>query len=211
MTSKTLQKEQSIGQLKEELKEIKSSNRRDFKISRLKEIARFAVSKNQEDLALQALQLISEEKERNLLIADLIEDILLPNHEIDRAKKLAKFLTPEIEIQPLVLIRIALAEDDKEQARQLAEQLPSPLSRNFAFLHIIESFFVRGEKDKAHELNKLILENARTIFDLKSRSYILRSIAIDLYQANNEKELAKEAAKLIPDEAIRTQVLKKIG
>lgn len=210
MSSKIISKEPSIDQLKEELKEIKSSNRKDTKAIRLKEIAKSFAFKQQWDLALEALQLIGNEKERNFLIADLIEDFLLPANEIDQAKKFAKYLTPEPEIQPLVLIRIALAENDREQARQIAEHLPSPLSRNFAYVHILESYLASKEKGKVQEMSKLILENARTIYDFKSRSYILRGIAIDLYLPNHEKELAKEAVMLIPNETIRNQVLKKI-
>lgn len=203
-------KEPSIEQLKEELKEIKSNKNLQAKASKLKDLARSFASKHEWDLAIEAFQYIPEELERNLLIADLIENFLLPAREINQAKKFAKYLTPMPEIHPLVLIRIALAENDREQARKLAERLPSPLSRNFAFIHIIESYLINNEKDKVREITKLMLDNIKTIYDIKSRSYVLREIAIDLFLANHDKEQAKEIAKLIPDEKIRNQVLKKI-
>lgn len=150
-------------------------------------------------------------KERNLLIADLIEGYLLPTHEVSLAKKFAKYLTPVAEIESFVWIRIALADKDAEQAQKIAEHLTSPLSRNFAFLHIMESYLAHKEKGKMNELRKLMIENIRTIYDNKSRSYILRELALNLFLPNNEKEQAKEMAILIPDETIRTQVLNKIN
>lgn len=206
--SKSTNQEHTLDPLREELKELKSSNRKDIKA--LREIARSAISKQQYDLAEETFQFISDENERNLLIADLIE-ILLSSRKIEQARKFAKYLTPEPEIQPLMLIRIALVEGDNEQAEQIAEQLPSPLSRNFALIHIAEAYLANEEKNKVRELNKQILENVKTIYDAKSRSFILRSIAIDLYMANHEKELAKQAAMLIPDEAMRALVIKKLG
>lgn len=211
MSTKIAQKGISDQELKEELKEIKSWKSKEPKDSRVMEIARHFASTQQWDQAIEAIQLISNEKERNLLIADLIEAFLLPAHKTDLAKKFAKFLTPVIEIEPLIWIRIALADNDTEQALKIAEHLPSPLSRNFAFLHIMEKYLANKEKNKANELSKLIIENIRTIYDNKSRSYILREIALNLFVPNNEKERAIEMATLIPDETIRTQTLNKIN
>lgn len=211
MSIKTTEKKFTDQELKEELKEIKSWKSREPKDSRLIEIAKHFASMQQWDLAIDAFQLISNEKERNLLIADLIEGFLLPVHEIGMAKKFANYLTPVIEIEPFVWIRIALADKDMEQAQKIAERLPSPLSRNFAYLHIMESYLANKERHKASELIKLIMENIRTIYDNKSRSYILRELALNLFLPNNEKEQAKEMAILIPDETIRTQVLNKIN
>ena len=208
--SKVVQKE-SIDQLKEELQEIKSSKNRESKSSRLKEIAKSFASNKQWDLTLETFQLVENERDRDILIADLVEEFLLPSQEITQAKRFAKYIVQEQEVQPLILIRIALAENDREQAQKIAKNITSPLARNFAFLHIIESYLFNNQKDKAQEVCKLILENARTIYDSKVRSYILREIAVDLYFANHEKVLAKEAALLIPDETIKTQVLNKIG
>lgn len=196
--------------LKEELKEIKSWKSKAPKENRLIEIAKHFAEERQWDQAMEAFQLISNEKERNLLIADLIEGYLLPAREIATAKKFAKYLTPVIEIEPLVWIRIALADKDTQNALKIAEHLPSPLSRNFAFLHIMESYLAFGEKNKAKELKSLILENVRTIYDNKSRSYVLRDLALNLFLPNKEKEQAKEMAALIPDETIKAQVLSKI-
>lgn len=211
MNFKTVQKEFSIEQLKEELQEIKSSKNRESKSSRLNEIAKSFASNKQWDLTLEAFQLVVDDKHRDMLIADLIEEFLLPAHEINQAKKFAKYIVQEQEIQPLILIRIALAENDREQAQKIAQSLVSPFARHFAFLHVIESYLFNKQKDKSKEACKLILENARTIYDSKVRSYLLREVAIDLYFANHEKELAKEAAILIPDATIKTQVLNKIG
>lgn len=211
MSTKIAQKGFTDQELKEELKEIKSWKSKEPKDSRVIEITRHFASMKQWDQAIEALQLVSNEKERNLLIADLIEGFLLPAHEIDLAKKFAKYLTPVIEIESFVWLRIALADNDTEQAQKIAERLPSPLSRNFAYLHIMESYLAHKEKNKVNELIKLIIENIRTIYDNKSRSYILRELALNLFLPNNEKERAKEMALLIPDETIKTQVLNKIN
>lgn len=211
MNTKIAQKGFTDQELKEELKEIRSWKSKEPKDNRVAEIARHFASMKQWDQVIEAFQLVSNEKERNLLIADLIEGFLLPAHEIDLAKKFAKYLTPVIEIESFVWIRIALADHDTEQAQKIAERLPSPLSRNFAYLHIMESYLANKEKNKVNELVKLIIENIRTIYDNKSRSYILRELALNLFVPNNEKDRAKEMAMLIPDETIRTQVLNKIN
>lgn len=211
MSTKIAQKGLTDLEMKEELKEIKSWKSKEPKDSRVIEIAKHFASMQQWDPAIEAFQLISNEKERNLLIADLIEGFLLPAHEIAVAKKFAKYLTPVIEIESFVWMRIALADKDTEQAQKIAERLPSPLSRNFAYLHIMEFYLANKEKQKASELMKLIIENIRTIYDNKSRSYILRELALNLFLPNNEKDRAKEMAILIPDETIRTQVLNKIN
>lgn len=75
----------------------------------------------------------------------------------------------------------------------------------------MESYLANKEKNKASDLFKLIIENIRTIYDNKSRSYVLRELALNLFVPNNEKERAKEMAMLIPDETIKTQVLNKIN
>lgn len=201
----------SVEQLKAGLKEIKSHKGKEPQDVKLKELARSFSAHHEWDLATEALQLVVDEEERNLLIADLIEYFLLPAHEMEQAKKLAKYLTPTPEIQALVWIRIALAEQDPRKAQQLADKLPSPFSRNFAYLQILESYLLDNQKEKAHEIGQLMVKNARTIYDIKSRSYVLRQIAIDVFFAHHDKEEAKEIALLIPDEGIRNQVLNKIG
>lgn len=211
MSTKIAQKGFTDQELKETLKEIKSWKSKEPKNSQLVEMTRQFASRQQWDLAIEAFQLISNEKERNLLIADLIEGFLLPAHEIALAKKFAKYLTPVVEIESFIWIRIALADNDTDQAQKIAERLPSPLSRNFAYMHIMESYLANKEKAKANELMKLIIENIRTIYDIKSRSHILRELALNLFAPNKEKEKAQEMAMLIPDETIRTQVLNKIN
>ncbi len=203
--------EPSVAQLNEELREIKLKKDQKNQAGRLKELARSFAALHDWDHAIETFQLLSDEQERNILIADLIESFLLSSHEIEQAKKFAKYLTPTPEIQPLITIRIALAGNDREQAEQIARTLPSPLSRNFAFLQILESCFINNEKDKALEIKEQLLNNARTVYDIKSRSYILREIAIDLFLAHHEKEQAREVAQLIPDEKIKSQTLNKIG
>lgn len=198
----------SVDQLKSELDQFKSGKQKD--VTRLKEIAK-SFGKNKEwDFAFDSFQLVPDQKERNILIADLIEESLLPAKEFNQAKKFAKFIVNH-EMQPLVMVRIAIAENNKDQALQIAKNLDSPFTRNFAFIHIIEAFLLDNQKAQAKEACKLILENVKSIYDAKVRSYILRDIAIDLYFANHEKDLAKEAANLIPDVAIKTSVLNKIG
>lgn len=198
-------------ELKDELKEIKTWKSRAPKDRRLEEIARHFASEKQWDLAFETLEIISNEKERNLLIADIIETYLLPAQEIAAAKKFAKYITPINEIEPFIWIKIALAEHDSEQAEKIAQHLPSPLSRNFAFLHLMESYLEKKEKIKADRLAKLMIENIRTIYDNKIRSYILRELALNLFLPNNEKTQAIDFASLIPDETIKAQVVKKIN
>ncbi len=213
MVSSTLEHKllPSVEQLKAELEEIKANKGKEPQDIRLKGLARFFAAHHEWDLAMEAFQYIVNEEERNLLIADLIEYFLLPAHDIDQAKKLAKYLTPTPEIQALVWIRIALAENDFNKAQQLADNLPSPFSRNFAYLQIIEFYLNDNKRKEAHEIGQLMVKNARTIYDIKSRSYVLRQIAIDVFFAHHNKEDAREVALLIPDEAVRNQVLSKIG
>lgn len=211
MSTKMTPKEFSEQELKEEINEIKSSKNKEGRDQRVAEITRHFASRNQWDQAIDAFQLISNEKERNLLIADLIEGSLLPAHNIDQAKKIAKYLTPMVEMDSFVWLRIALADNDTAEAQKIAERLPSPLSRNFAFMHILETYLNRKEKNKMGELLKLITENVRTIYDSKSRSYILRDLAVNLFMHHSEQDKAKEIALLIPDETIRNQVLNKIN
>lgn len=211
MSTKIASKGFTEQEFQEELKEIKSWKSKEPKDNRLIEIAKHFAAQKHWDQAIEAFQLISNEKERNLLIADLIEGYLLPAHEIDWAKKIAKYLTPVNEIESFVWIRIALADNDVGQAQKIAERLPSPLSRNFAFMHIMESYLANKEKNKARELRKIMIENIRTIYDNMSRSYILRELALNLFMPYHEQEQAKEMAMLIPDETIRTQVLSKIN
>lgn len=209
MNSKVATKD-TTQQLRDELQDIKSHHTEKSKTTRLKEIAKGAAEQKQWDLAMDSFQCIADEKERNLCIADIIEEHLLPLRDVAQAKKFAKFLTPTPELQTLLLIRIALAEGNGVDARQLAEKLPSPLSRNYAYQHIIEAYLTNKEKAKADEFSKAILDNARTIYDAKTRSFVLRDIAINLYLASHEVDKAKEAANLIPDETIRNKVLSKI-
>lgn len=201
----------SIEKLQQELTEIKTWKSKEPKGHRLAEIAKHFAAEKKWDSSLEALQLITDEKERNLLIADVIEAYLIPAQEIKGAKKFAKYLTPMHEMEPFVAIRIALAENDSEAAQEIAARLPSPLSRNFAFLHIMESYLAKKERNKASELRKLMIENIRTIFDNKIRSSVLRELALELFLPNKEKEIAKEMAALIPDETIKAQVLSKIN
>lgn len=210
MNQKTAHKELTREQLKTELNEINAIKSTSTKNAKLRELARTAAAANQWDFATQIFQWVQEENERNLLIADLIEDFLLPKHEFKQAKNFAKFMTAEPEIQSLVLLRIALAEGKGDSAREIAEHLPTPLSRNFAFMQIVEFFLVNREKEKVQEISKLMLENVKTIFNPKIKSYVLREIAVNLHLGNNDRERAKEAAMLIPDEEIKTQVLNKI-
>lgn len=197
-------------QLKEELNQIKSWKSKQPKDQRLIEISKHYASRSQWDSTLEALQLISNEKERNLLIADIIEGFLLPAKEMNLAKKFAKYLTPVADIEPFVWIRIALAENDTEQAQRIAEHLPSPLTRNFAYMHIMEALFAKKEKTQAEELAKQMIENIRTIYDNKTRCFILRELALNLFLPFKEKKQAEELANLIPDDEIKSQVLNKI-
>lgn len=211
MALKTDIRKASVEQLKDELKELKSLGGKKVDEERISDLAKAFAAKQQWDNALESFQVAVDPIKRNLLIADLIEEFLIPARQLDQAKKFAKFLTPTAETQPLVMIRIALAENNKDQAKRMAESLPSPLSRNFALLHIAEHSFMSGEKNEVREIVKKMLDNARTILDAKTKSYLLREIAIDLLMANHEKDLAKEVAAAIPDEKIKKLVLSKIG
>jgi hypothetical protein len=212
MSSKTV-KASSVDQLSNELEELKTSKSKTTKNKRLKEMTKEFATHKKWDLCMECFQLVTDEKERNMLIADLIEEYLLPAKDIAKAKKFAKYLVQEEEqeIRSLVLLRIALTENNWDEAEKCAESLMTPLSRNFAYIHLIEAYLTNKKKDKAKAAHKRILENARTIYDAKIRAYVLRDIAIDLYFANHENTFAKEAAELISDPATRELVLKKIG
>lgn len=211
MDVKTAPKEVSQHELEEELKEIKSWKSKGPKDHRLMEITKHLAMGKKWDKAIETLQLISNEKDRNLMIADVIESGLLPANEISMAKNIAKYLTPNHEIESLIRIKIALAENNSDEATKIAEHLSSPISRNFAFLQIMESHLNKKNKNKVNELQKQMIENIRTIYDNKTRSYILRELALNLFLSHNEKEHAKEMAALIPDETIRTKVIGKIN
>lgn len=208
---KVAEKAPSLQELKEELKEIKAWKSKAPKDHRLEDIARQFAAEKQWDLAMAAFELVSKERERNLLIADLIEGHLLPAHEIALAKRFARYLTPVVEMESLVWLKIALADHDTEQALKIAERLPSPLSRNYAYMHIMESFLQHKEKSKIDSLHQLMIDNIKTIYDSKTRSYILRELALNLFLPNKAREQALEMAMMIPDEAIRNQVMNKIG
>lgn len=205
-----IKRDDLIEQVEIKLKQIKENKDKQAQFVQLKEIVKSCAAQRQWNLVMQAVELLDDERERNILIADLIEDSLLKANEIEQAKKFAKYLIPQSEIQPLVLIRIALAEKNGKQALQIAESLTSPLSRNFAFWHILEFYLSTNEKDKANEISNKMLENTRTIYDPKTRSYILREIVIEFFLAKNDKQRAKEVAKLIPNEEIRKQPVSKI-
>lgn len=192
------------------LKQIKTNKDKQAQFKQLKDMLRSSASRHQWNLVMEAIECVDDEKERNLLIADLIEDCLLNANEIVQAKKFAKYLMPQSEIQPLVLIRIALAENNRDRALQIAESLPSPLSRNYAFWHIVEYYLSKKEKDKVDEISKKMLENIKTVYDSKTRSYLLREIAIEFFLANQDKQQAKEVAKSIPLQEIKNQLLSKI-
>lgn len=205
-----MKKDPSIEQIEIKLNQIKANKDKQAQVEQLKEVVKSCASQKQWNLVMEAIELVEDDRERNLLIADLIEDNLLNNKEIDQAKKFAKYLMPQSEIQPLILIRIALAENNREQALQIAENLPSPLSRNFAFWHIVEFYLSNNDKNKAYEISNKMLENLKTVYDPKTRSYLLREIAIELFLTNKDKQRAKEVAKLVPDQEIRNQLLSKI-
>lgn len=210
MAFKVESQKPSIQQLKEELAKIKSSPSQS-QSERLHEIVRQAASIQAWDLTKEGFELIKNEEERNLMIGDVIEEFLLPQHAIDQAKQFAKYITPSPEIQPLIAIRIALAENNPEEAKRIAERLPSPLSRNFGFIQILEFYILNNEKDRINELTHLIVKNTHTIYDSKIRSQILRDIAIDVFLGNRLKLQAQEIAQLIPTEEIKQKVLNKIG
>jgi hypothetical protein len=192
------------------LKQIKENKDKQTQFAQLKEIVKSSASNNQWNLVMEAIEILEDERERNLLIADLIEDHLLKTNEIEQAKKFAKYIIPQSEIHPLVLIRIALAEKDGKHALKIAESLSSPLSRNFAFWHILEFFNANNDEEKVNEISNKMLENIRTIYDPKTRSSILREIAIEHFLAKNDIQRAKEVVNLIPNEEMRKQLLTKI-
>jgi hypothetical protein len=210
MNPKVVQ-EESAEQLVKELQEIKSGKSIEGKSGRLREIARSFGSHQKWDEALDTFQLITDVKVRDGVIADIIEEFLLPAKKFDLAKKFCHYVVQDQEIKPLLNLRIALAENNGSEAEKIVHSLMSPIAKNFAFMQVIEFYFISQKKDKVKQFCKSILENSRNIYDTKVRSYILREIAISLCFANHEKELAMEAANLIPDETIKSQVLKKIG
>jgi len=198
---------ESLEQLKTDLSAAATYTDQAIKFNKLKHIAEASVTLKEWDIAYKAIAGIADQDARNALIAELIEEFLLPSNEISRAKELVKYLTPQPETTPILLIRIALAERNTEQALQFVDQLPTPQSRNFAFWHIVEAYRLDNEKEKAIEVGDRMLENARTIYNNEQRSFALRDVAKNLFLAHGDKERARKAAHLIPDEALRINLL----
>lgn len=72
MSTKMAQKRFTDQELKDELKEIKSWKSKEPKDNRVAEVAKHFASMQQWDQVIEAIQLISNEKERNLLIIESI-------------------------------------------------------------------------------------------------------------------------------------------
>jgi hypothetical protein len=202
--------EELSGQIKADLREAESITDSNLRMLKLKELAKVCMNARDLDLTWDVIQTISDENARNLMIAQLIEEYLIPSHEYAKAKEYSKYLVSDHEITTLILIRLALAEGHIEQAIQYVEQLPTPLSRNYAFCHIVEAYLQNNEKGKALEIGKMMIENARAISDPELRSFLLRDVAKNFFLANGEKELAIEVVNYIGDETLKQHLLMNI-
>ncbi len=202
--------EELVEQVQSDLNAIKSITDSDVKTLKLKEIAKVCMDAHEWNLAWDVIKIISDEKVRNLMIANLIEEYLIPAHEYSKAKEFSKYLIADHEITTLVLIHLAIAEGDLEQACRDVEKLPTPQSRNYALCHIAEAYLMDDDKQKAIEVGKMMIENARVISDPALRSYLLRDVAKNLFLAIGEKELACEAANCIGEESLKKRLLMNI-
>lgn len=200
----------SLDQIKAELQKAESLSNKKEKIDRLLHVIHHTFLKKEWDLALQAILSIPDERKRNLMLADLIEEHLLPHHELKRAKESVKYLTPQPETKQLVLVQIALADDQKDHALQLAEQLPTPQSRNYALWHIAEAYLMDNQREKAIEIGERMVENAKTISNHEHRSYSLRDIIKNLYLENGAIDKAKQVLALITEEPIKKKLMTQI-
>lgn len=202
--------EDVVEQVKRDLKEVNSIADPLKKTNRYKEIAKACMNAKQWDLALNVIKFISDDKTRNLMIADLVEEYLLPAREYEKVKNCIKFLIPEYESTTLVLIRFSLVEGNREEALRWVDELPTPQSRNYALCHIAESYLVDNEKDGAIEIGKMMIENARLISDPEQQNFALRDISKNVFLAMGEKELARKAAEHISNEELKSKTLRNI-
>jgi hypothetical protein len=193
----------NIVELREQLEKAKSL--KDQK--KLIEVAKACLTVNEWDLAMEALKSISIESERTKLIADLIEEFLIPAHEIDRAKKFVKFLTPQHEMTSLLLFHLSLVEKDQERALKFANELPTPQSRNFALTHLAQFYLQENDREHALKIGDLMLENARTIHDSIQQSYAIRDVIKNLFLACGDKLRAKKAVEFILEDQIKNKLM----
>ena len=196
-----------VENLKIDINHAKSLTDQTAKIHKLQDIFTVCLSAKEWDLAMEAVKYIQDDKVRNFLIARLIEEHLIPAHQIKLAEEYSRFMVPQSESAILIQIRLSLLENDREEALGLVNQLPTPISRNYALWRIAESFIFQGNFQKVFEIGKLMIENARLLTDSEQQSYELRDIAKNLFLAYGHIELANEAAKHISDPAIKTRVL----
>ncbi len=202
--------EELAQQVQVDLKALEFVSDWDEKIFKLKEIANACMESHEWDLSWSVIKNIPDENVRNLMIADLIEEHLIPAREYSKAKEFSKYLIADHEITTLILIRLAVVEGNLEKAFRYVEQLPTPQSRNYALNHIAEAYLMNDDKQKAIEIGKMMVENARAITDPTLRSYLLRDVSKNLFLANGEKELACEAANFIGDESLKKRLLMNI-
>lgn len=205
-----ISKEELAETVRLDLMALKSATDSENKVLQLKEIAKACMLAKDWNLSWEVINDISDENVRNLMLADMIEEYLIPAGEYSKAKEFSKFLLFNHEITPLILIRLAIAEDNQEEAIRYVEQLPTPQSKNYALCHITESYLMEHDKLKAIEIGKIMMENVRAISDPILQSYSLRDIAKNLFLANGEKELAREVAEYIIDESIKKRLLTNI-
>lgn len=194
-------------QVYSDLNEIEVNGNSENMQLKLQELAKVCLNAGNWDLSWEIIQKISDENARNLMIAQLIEEHLIPAHEYAKAKEYCKFLTPNHEITSLILIRLAIAENDLDLALQYVDQLPTPQSRNYAFCHIIEVYLRNNDKQRAIEVGKMMVENARAAADPELRCFLLRDVAKNFFLANGEKDIAREVIGYINDEQLRKRLL----
>jgi hypothetical protein len=120
-------------------------------------------------------------------------------------------MIPECESTVLIQIRLALAENNRNEALKLVNFLPTPISRNYALWRIVESYTFDGNFNKVFEIGNMMIENARTLTSSEQQSYELRDVAKNLFLAYGHIELALKAAEHISDPAIKERVLQIIN
>jgi hypothetical protein len=196
-----------VDQLKKMFVEAKSITNIDEKEEKLIDITHGFFHLHEWTLAMDVIKSIPKESDRDFLIAELIEEYLIPNNQFDYARECVKFLTPEHEATILIQIRLALLEDKPQKALEFANELPTPVSRNYALFHIVQYYLLQNDVENAMKIGNFIVDNSRTIVNPLLQSQSLRNVAKNLFLAHGNVVVARKVAELIPDGTIKTQLL----
>lgn len=195
-----------LEQLKKQFTEAKAIRNVDEKVEKLIGIVHKFFHLSEWNLSMDAIKSVPLEADRNFLIAELIEEYLIPKGQLEFAHKCAKFLTPGQETTTLIEIRLALLENKPGGALELVHDLPTPISRNYALYHIVQYYLDQHDVENAMKTGDAMVENSRTIVNTVLQSQALRNVVKNLFLAHGNISSAEKVTGFIPDKAIRSQL-----